>query len=209
MIDDADRARFLARVSAALGRKDGAPGARDALASAAAPSSSAFEPPRDRPALARRFRDELALVSGETVFLPDGSAVDAEIARIVESLGLDSAAGEVGRADYAVLHADALIADTGSALVIERTADRRLAPYLPRTCIVVADASALHPTLSSAALAALLAAARNGDKGEAVIITGPARTADIEKTLVLGAHGPRHLITIITGIASPDESTAP
>jgi L-lactate dehydrogenase complex protein LldG len=29
------------------------------------------------------------------------------------------------------------------------------------------------------------------------LISGPSRTADIEKTLVMGAHGPRELIVLI------------
>jgi len=29
------------------------------------------------------------------------------------------------------------------------------------------------------------------------VITGPSRTADIEKTLVLGAHGPKELLAMI------------
>jgi L-lactate dehydrogenase complex protein LldG len=34
------------------------------------------------------------------------------------------------------------------------------------------------------------------------MITGPSRSADIEQTLILGAHGPRRLLVIIVGEAS-------
>lgn len=200
MTDDPGRARFLARVAAALGRAEAGSAPAAPLAPAAPAGMADAETTRDVQALAKRFRDELALVSGETVFVTDASKVDAEIERIVRSRGLAPAQADIVKADYSVLRAEALIADTGSVLVIERTADRRLAPYLPRTCIVVADSDALFPTMSSASLATLHAAARRGDKGEAVLITGPARTADIEKTLVLGAHGPRHLIVIVSGV---------
>ena len=206
MNDDSGRARFLARVSAALGR-NGAVVDPSMQSSITAGLPLEAEGARDLPMLAGRFRDELAAVSGETIFVPDVSTVDAEVARIVQSCGLGPASSDLAKADYAILHAEALIADTGSAVVIERTADRRLAPYMPRTCIVVADAAALHPTISSASLAALQTAARQGDRGEAVIITGPARTADIEKTLVLGAHGPRHLFVIVYGVAPGERAS--
>jgi L-lactate dehydrogenase complex protein LldG len=39
------------------------------------------------------------------------------------------------------------------------------------------------------------------------VITGPSRTADIEKTLVLGAHGPRELFVILVEAPSSDEET--
>ena len=35
------------------------------------------------------------------------------------------------------------------------------------------------------------------EHGEVAIVTGPSRTADIEKKLVLGVHGPQKLIVFI------------
>ena len=36
-------------------------------------------------------------------------------------------------------------------------------------------------------------------RGEFVIVTGPSRTADIEKILILGVHGPKRLVVILVG----------
>ncbi len=35
--------------------------------------------------------------------------------------------------------------------------------------------------------------------GEFVIVTGPSRTSDIEKTLILGVHGPKRLVVMLVG----------
>jgi L-lactate dehydrogenase complex protein LldG len=156
--------------------------------------------PADRVAQARQFARELELVGGETRFVARDEDVAGAIAAFVSERGLGPASLDFATADYALLRAEALLADTGSAIVIERSAERRLAPYLPRTCVVVADAAVLYASLTVAALEAVHIAARRGDRGEAVIITGPSRTADIEKTLVLGAHGPKTLVVFIVGI---------
>jgi L-lactate dehydrogenase complex protein LldG len=37
------------------------------------------------------------------------------------------------------------------------------------------------------------------------VITGPSRTADIEKTLVMGAHGPRELFLILVETPPADD----
>lgn len=154
--------------------------------------------------LALSFRAELALVGGEARFVEHEEDLAPAIAALVSERGLGAASVDYATADYAILKAEALIADTGSAVVIERSAERRLAPYLPRTSIIVGAASVLYPHMSGAALQPVFDAARRADRGEALIITGPSRTADIEKTVVLGAHGPRNVVVFIVGIAGDE-----
>lgn len=89
-----------------------------------------------------------------------------------------------------------LVAHLGSVLVSSaQISGRRLNVY-PETHIVVANTGQLTDYLDQA-----LDKMRNKYKNElpSLIsnITGPSRTADIEKTLVMGMHGPKSLIVII------------
>jgi len=193
MSSDDDRATILERIAQALANGPRAP--QPPLdPHGAAPLLD------DRTSNAQRFARELQLVGGETRFVAREEDVAGAIAAFASERGLGPASMDFASADYSLLRAEALLADTGSAIVIERSAERRLAPYLPRTCIIVADAAVVHATMTAAALEAVHVAARQGDRGEAVIITGPSRTADIEKTLVLGAHGPKTLVVFIVGV---------
>lgn len=87
---------------------------------------------------------------------------------------------------------DALVAQTGSVLVSTRSAGGRALSVLPPHHVVLARAGQLVPDLPTA-FADLRA--RYGDDFPSMIslITGPSRTGDIERILVLGAHGPKRL----------------
>jgi L-lactate dehydrogenase complex protein LldG len=158
----------------------------------------------DRISLVREFAEQLRQVSGETHFVETEAALDGALAEFAESRGLKAGASVDDESSYAVLEAQALFADTGSAVVIVSDAAKRLTPYLPRTCVVVAHADQLHAHMTAQGLQRAFDAARSGARGEAVIITGPSRTADIEKTIVLGAHGPKTLAVFIVGAQQPE-----
>jgi L-lactate dehydrogenase complex protein LldG len=92
-----------------------------------------------------------------------------------------------------------LLADTGSALVACGTSQERLMCYLPPVCVVIAKVEQLVEHLPAAWDTI---GPRCGDlslRGEFVIVTGPSRTADIEKILILGVHGPKRLVVLLVG----------
>ena len=98
-----------------------------------------------------------------------------------------------------VIEPDVLLADTGSCLIACATAQDRLLCYLPPACVVIARADQLAEHLPAAWATIAPRVADPAQRGEFVIVTGPSRTADIEKILILGVHGPKRLVVILVG----------
>jgi L-lactate dehydrogenase complex protein LldG len=42
-------------------------------------------------------------------------------------------------------------------------------------------------------------------RGFGTFIAGPSKTADIEQSLVIGAHGPKELTIVLVSVTTPDE----
>ncbi len=71
--------------------------------------------------------------------------------------------------------------------------------FLPDVHVVVVDAADVASDFETA-MARLRERYGVGDLPRTVnLITGPSRSADIEQTLMLGAHGPRKLHVIVVG----------
>lgn len=89
------------------------------------------------------------------------------------------------------------IAETGSVVFHSGPQASVLANFLPSHHIVLVHANRIVPYLEDYAAAAFgkgQRAPRNVN-----IVTGASGTTDIEGTLVVGAHGPRHLHIVIAG----------
>jgi L-lactate dehydrogenase complex protein LldG len=97
------------------------------------------------------------------------------------------------------VEADVLLADTGSCLIACPTAADRLLCFLPPACVVIARTECLAEHLPAAWAAIGRKAADPATRGEFIIVTGPSRTSDIEKTLILGVHGPKRLVVLLVG----------
>jgi L-lactate dehydrogenase complex protein LldG len=99
---------------------------------------------------------------------------------------------ELESSDAAITECDALVAQTGSVLLTARSAGGRALSVLPPHHIVLARRTQLIADLPDAFQSLK---ARYGQNFPSFIsfITGPSRTGDIERILVLGAHGPRQL----------------
>lgn len=100
--------------------------------------------------------------------------------------------------DAGLTTCESIVAQLGAILVSSASSGGRALSILPHVHVVVAEASQVVPDLGSALA---LTKARHGDQMPSMLsfITGPSRTGDIERILVLGAHGPRELLILLVG----------
>ena len=98
--------------------------------------------------------------------------------------------------DAAITECEFLVARTGSVLISSASYGGRQFNVFPPVHIVIAKRSQLVPFVTDA-LQALQEKYLGALPSLVSLISGPSRTADIEKTLVMGAHGPRELYVFI------------
>ena len=70
---------------------------------------------------------------------------------------------------------------------------QRVLPFITQHLILFVPADRLVPTMHQAYQRVSI-----GATGFGVFIAGPSKTADIEQSLVIGAHGPRSLVVCLT-----------
>ncbi|MBV8173039.1 MAG: LUD domain-containing protein [Verrucomicrobia bacterium] len=130
---------------------------------------------------------KVASHSGE---LTDRACAVLAMPRLVADRNYD--VRELESCDAGISECEALIAQTGSVLVSSRSSGGRALSALPPHHIVLARREQLLPDLPAAF--ALLRNKYASDYPSFIsFITGPSRTGDIERILVLGAHGPKKL----------------
>ena len=83
------------------------------------------------------------------------------------------------------------IADTGTLVQDATAVEQRLVSSLPEIHIALIASNKIVPDLTTA-----LSKISPGNADYLTFITGPSRTADIERVLTIGVHGPERLIII-------------
>ncbi len=99
---------------------------------------------------------------------------------------------ELESCDAGITECDALVAQTGSVLLTSRSAGGRALSVLPPHHVVLARREQLIADLPEA-FALLRTKYASSFPSFISFTTGPSRTGDIERILVLGAHGPKKL----------------
>lgn len=94
--------------------------------------------------------------------------------------------------DVGITRCEFLISRLGSIMISSRQLSGRRLAVSPETHIVIASTKQIVPDLKDA-LHQINEKYSGNLPSLVTVITGPSRTADIEKTLVMGAHGPKEL----------------
>jgi L-lactate dehydrogenase complex protein LldG len=116
----------------------------------------------------------------------DGGRATLEVRR-----GTAAADDQVG-----VTTAFAGVAETGTVMLVSGPDNPAMLGFLPETCVVVLPAGRVVGAYEEGWRR--LREAYGGAPPRAVtFVTGPSRTADIEQTLQLGAHGPQRLLVLV------------
>ena len=175
--------------------------------------------PESREEQMRLFARHAADLRAEFSLLPDAAALAGELQRLASqqawkrvashrgaltdaacaALGLPVLLTDAGydkheleQIPVGISACDCLVAQTGSVVVTSRSAGGRALSVLPPHHVVLARRDQLVPDLP-AAFELLKTRYGAGYPSMMSLITGPSRTGDIERILVLGAHGPKRL----------------
>jgi L-lactate dehydrogenase complex protein LldG len=100
---------------------------------------------------------------------------------------------QLADAELVILPAHFAVAENGSCWLSDAIFKERVLPFIPQHLAFMVNKVDILPTMHEAY-------ARIGatDYGFGTFIAGPSKTADIEQSLVLGAHGPRSLMVFLT-----------
>jgi len=120
--------------------------------------------------------------------------IEPEIKKVLVDKGITCKSDEDDflSMEVGITYCEFLIARIGSIMISSKQISGRRMNVFPEHHIVIANSSQIVPDIKDA----LLGMKERYGKGLpslVSVITGPSRTADIEKTLVMGAHGPKEL----------------
>jgi L-lactate dehydrogenase complex protein LldG len=96
--------------------------------------------------------------------------------------------------DAALTLARSAIAETGSLILWPSAAEPRLMSLVPPLNFILLHTTAIHADFHSAISAE---GWKDAMPTNALVISGPSKTADIQQTLAYGAHGPRELVVLL------------
>ena len=99
--------------------------------------------------------------------------------------------------DLAIVSAEFGVAENGALWVTDDAVRHRVLPFIAQHVVVVVGGGQILHNMHEA-----YQRIQFNQSGFGVFISGPSKTADIEQSLVIGAHGPRSLTVLLTDPSS-------
>ena len=125
---------------------------------------------------------------------PEADVVASTVPEVEGTLQLAEAAHPRDLADLDLLVCESAlgVAENGAMWLGEAQVEHRAAPFIAQHVVIVLEKSRLVGTMHEAYARLDVRA-----DGFGVFVAGPSKTADIEQSLVIGAHGPRSLLVLL------------
>jgi L-lactate dehydrogenase complex protein LldG len=154
-----------------------------------------------------QFRNVLENIGGKVVRVPHDKSLDDAILElfpityriasnlIKPSIEIDATTPilTLETVDLAVVKGEIGVAENGTIWVPAANMLHRALPMITQHLVIVLDEQNIVPTMHQA----YAHVGNTGDYG--VFIAGPSKTADIEQSLVIGAHGARSMTALLVG----------
>ena len=143
-------------------------------------------------------------VEEETIarFVERAEAVAATVTRVADEAAAEKLVAEIQSAEGAervgVARVAKGIADTGTCVVVTDDEETRLKTMIPETTVFILKAEDIVPHLADIA-PFLRSRQADGRVSYTSFITGPSRTADIERVSAIGVHGPLAVRIVLVG----------
>jgi len=99
---------------------------------------------------------------------------------------------KLGEDELSIIEGEFGVAENGAIWVKDDRLPKRSAPFRAENLVIIIDPNRLVDNMHQAFEMVDL-----DDIGYGVFISGPSKTADIEQTLVIGAHGAKSLLVVI------------
>ena len=135
-------------------------------------------------------------------FVERAEAVAAKVTRVADDAAAEKLVAEIRSAEGAehvgVARVAKGIADTGTCVVVTDDEETRLKTMLPETTVFILRADDIVPHLADIA-PFLRSRQADGRVSYTSFITGPSRTADIERVSAIGVHGPLAVQIVLVG----------
>jgi L-lactate dehydrogenase complex protein LldG len=134
-------------------------------------------------------------------FIERAKAVAARVSRVTDEAAAERLIADerarLGAEHVGLARAARGIAETGTCVVVTDDEETRLATMIPETSLLILRVADIVPTLPDMA-PFLRERQADGKISYTSFITGPSRTADIERVSAIGVHGPLdvHIILV-------------